>query len=254
MQIHEDYKSPNFDNRPLGADINYIITHFTEINFTETIERFLNPNAKVSAHYLIASSGKIYCLIQPKYRAWHAGPSKWRNKVAMNDYSIGIEMDNNGCEEFSKPQMKSCVELCLKLTQDWNIPKANILGHSDIAPHRKIDPGILFDWKHLLSHGLGIYFNDNMKTNKNQQNSYHLGQRSPKIFELQKKLRHIGYDVRITGCYDQSFCYIVRAFQLHFAPQMLQNKLVSIKDIDYQAHLWNDKLDNILEQIYQNSH
>ena len=148
--------SPNFNDRPQGAGIKYIIVHYTALPDTKTsLEWMCDPLKEVSAHYLICRTGAVYQLVEDQKRAWHAGVSRWGEDLGLNDTSIGIELDNNGFEAFAQGQIDSLLGLLDHLCKAHHIPRANILGHQDIAPERKIDPGPLFPWDVLYEAGFG---------------------------------------------------------------------------------------------------
>ena len=147
-------KSPNFDKRPKGTKINSIILHYTGMKtFHEAYERLCDKNSKVSSHYLIGRDGRIINLVDEKYRAWHAGVSEWKGIDNLNNNSIGIELENPGHEfgyiPFSKKQMEALVFLCKELKSRYYIKADWVLGHSDISPGRKLDPGEKFDWESI---------------------------------------------------------------------------------------------------------
>ena len=148
------FRSPNFDER--FEKINMIVIHYTGMNsFDEAKDHLCNKNSKVSAHYLIDEIGKIYQLVDDIHRAWHAGVSIWKNKKDINSCSIGIELVNPGHEfgykSFEEKQMFSIEHLLEELIFHYDIPLSNVVGHSDVAPLRKLDPGELFDWKRLAA-------------------------------------------------------------------------------------------------------
>ena len=145
-------KSPNFDKRPKGTKINSIIIHYTGMEtFDEACKRLCDKNSKVSSHYLIGRDGKIINLVDEEKRAWHAGVSHWKGVDNINDISIGIELENPGHEfgyiPFSKEQMDSLIYLCKELKSKYDIKEDWVLGHSDISPERKLDPGDKFKWE-----------------------------------------------------------------------------------------------------------
>ncbi len=146
--------SRNFDvRRP-----NYVILHYTSDDTVEHALRTLtNPLTKVSAHYLIGRDGRIYSLVDELARAWHAGESYWGGERDLNSASIGIELDNDGDELFATAQIDALLALLADLKERYSIPTANFLGHSDVAPRRKTDPGRLFPWKLLAAQGFGLW-------------------------------------------------------------------------------------------------
>ena len=146
--------SPNFgERRP-----NYVIIHHTT---NDTVEQALatltSRMREVSAHYLIGRDGRIIYLVDEQKRAWHAGDSYWGGNRDLNSSSIGIELDNNGNEPFSDIQISVLIDLLRDLTMRWNIPPANIIGHGDAAPGRKVDPSAYFPWRRLAEAGLGLW-------------------------------------------------------------------------------------------------
>lgn len=147
-------KSSNYDFLSKRI-IKYIIIHYTGMkNQKLAIKRLQSKVAKVSTHYLISKKGKIYQMVEDKNVAWHAGKSKWEKDINLNSKSIGIELVNNGRENFNLNQIKILACLIKHLKQKYKIKKKYILGHSHIAPDRKIDPGPLFPWKFLADRGL----------------------------------------------------------------------------------------------------
>ena len=157
------YNSPNHDNKSRSnKSITAIIIHYTGMQSErESLKRLCNPRSKVSCHFLINRKGKIFKIVDELKIAWHAGKSKWKEKKNLNKISIGIELVNKGhkygYQNFPKTQINSLINLCKKLKRKFNIDNRLILGHSDIAPNRKIDPGEKFPWGYLSSKGIGIY-------------------------------------------------------------------------------------------------
>lgn len=150
----EQRPSNNFDaRRP-----NYVILHYTSSADAERALRTLtNPLTKVSAHYLIARDGKIYQLVDEGARAWHAGLSYWGGDRDMNSASLGIELDNDGEEPFAEPLIAALMRLLADIKERYAIPAANFLGHADVAPRRKGDPGRRFPWQRLAAGGFGLW-------------------------------------------------------------------------------------------------
>lgn len=146
--------SPNFgERRP-----NFVVIHHTTNDSVEaSIATLTSPLREVSAHYLIARDGRIYYLVDEKLRAWHAGDSYWGGNRDLNSSSIGVELDNTGSEPYPEPQIAALIALLADLKARWKIPAANFLGHGDIAPGRKVDPGVLFPWRRLASAGFGLW-------------------------------------------------------------------------------------------------
>ncbi len=154
--------SPNFDERPVGTEVDMLVLHYTGMQSSaEALARLTDADSKVSAHYLVEEDGTIVRLVDEELRAWHAGVSSWRGATNINARSIGIELVNPGHEfgyrEFPRPQMASLIDLALGILSRWPIPPRNVVGHSDIAPRRKMDPGELFDWQRLARAGIGLW-------------------------------------------------------------------------------------------------
>ena len=156
------YYSPNFDLKKRSSkSITAIIIHYTGMQSErESLQKLTSSRSKVSCHYLINRTGTVFRLVQDKYVAWHAGKSRWANFKNLNKNSIGIELVNRGhkygYQSFTKIQLKKLLILCKKLKRKYRIKNQFILGHSDIAPLRKIDPGEKFPWDYLFSKGVGI--------------------------------------------------------------------------------------------------
>lgn len=138
---------------------NFVIIHHTAQNSTEqTLKTFTTPRTSVSAHYVIGRDGKVYHMLNDYLRAWHAGTGKWGNNTDINSSSIGIELDNNGAEPFSDLQINSLLSVLEMLKKKHGIPTANFIGHSDIAPTRKVDPNPTFPWKKMAENGFGLWY------------------------------------------------------------------------------------------------
>ena len=146
--------SPNFDQRRP----NFIVVHHTQ---DETVEQSLatltDPAREVSAHYLIGRDGRVLQLVDDVNRAWHAGRSWWGGHTDLNSTSIGIELDNNGFEPFAEPQIVALLKLMRELVDRLRIPPANVVGHGDVAPGRKVDPNRWFPWQRLADAGFGLW-------------------------------------------------------------------------------------------------
>ena len=170
--------SPNFDNKKRKfKQIKFIIFHYTGMNNEKVaIKRLTNSKSKVSSHFLIRDNGKIITLVPELYVSWHAGISSWQNYKSLNKHSIGIEISNPGhnfnYKKFSKKQIHSILKLTKYLIKKYKIKNKFILGHSDIAPFRKKDPGEKFPWKYLLKKKVGLWHDLNEK----------------KLFKIRKKI------------------------------------------------------------------
>ncbi len=177
---------------------NFVIIHHTAQKSCEkTLFTFTQERTQVSAHYLICKDGTIHHLLNNYLRAWHSGLSKWGNVTDVNSSSIGIELDNNGTEEFSDSQIKSLLALLNSLRKNYAIPATNFLGHADIAPGRKVDPSNFFPWKELSEKGFGIWYGDTSQIIL------------PSSFNLPYALKIIGYNI-------SDISAAIQAFRLHY--------------------------------------
>lgn len=155
--VHREVLSPNHNERTLP--ISMVVLHYTEMKPVETaLERMCDPAASVSAHYCITEEGEVIRLVPEDRRAWHAGASYWRGIPDVNSASIGIELDHPGhglgYRSFAEAQIDALIPLLARIVKDYDIPRANVVGHSDVAPMRKIDPGELFPWERLAEYRL----------------------------------------------------------------------------------------------------
>jgi len=156
---------PNQDDRPDGTPIDMLILHYTCMRGAwEAIDRLCDPAAGVSSHYVVDEDGAVLRLVPEERRAWHAGASYWRGRSDLNGRSIGIEVVNPGHDwgyrDFPALQMAALCDLCLEVLSRHPIPGRNVVGHSDVAPDRKQDPGELFDWRGLAANGVGLWPDD----------------------------------------------------------------------------------------------
>lgn len=137
-----------------------VIHHTAQDSVAQTLKTFTLKRTQVSSHYVIGENGEIYQMLNDLYRAWHGGSGQWGSNTDLNSSSIGIELDNNGSDEFSALQITSLMELLKDLKEKYKIPAANFIGHSDIAPTRKNDPNKTFPWKALAKEGYGLWYDD----------------------------------------------------------------------------------------------
>lgn len=157
-----DRPSPNCDPRPEGAPTDVIVLHYTGMRSAEeAMERMCDPDSRVSAHYCIDENGVVTRLVPEDLCAWHAGVSYWRGFQNINARSVGVELVNPGHEHGYRPfpeiQMTALILLVAGIVRRHKVPKRNLVGHSDIAPSRKLDPGELFDWKRLADADIGLW-------------------------------------------------------------------------------------------------
>lgn len=202
MDIIERF-SPNMNDRPAGVIIDMVVLHYTGMKTGKAaLDRLCDPDAKVSAHYLIDEDGTTYQMVAEDHRAWHAGFSHWSGAININDRSIGIEIVNPGHEfgycAFPEAQMEAVEELLAQIVARHRISPARVVGHSDIAPTRKQDPGELLDWKRLADKGLSIWPAEPGNTIE--------------MADARRYLSNIGYDP------DAPLADVVTAFQRRFVP------------------------------------
>ncbi len=216
--------SPNFSKKTRkSSSIKFIIIHYTGMQSEiASIQRLKNKKAKVSCHYLINRKGKIIQMVPENKTAWHAGISRWKTYRNLNINSIGIELVNKGhrfgYEKFNDLQINKLVALCKNIRKKYNIKKNNILGHSDIAPLRKIDPGEKFPWKKLSEYNLGSWYK-NFRNDLKQT-------KTVKIRNLFfKNLFKIGYRYYSVKVPKKSDRFIIRAFQRRYTPKNVTGKL-----------------------------
>lgn len=203
--------SPNHDARPPGQAVDILLLHYTGMKSAQAaIDRLVDPTAKVSAHYLIEENGTAWRLVPEERRAWHAGISFWAGARDINARSIGIELVNPGHEfgyrPFPPAQMASLEALAKDILARHPIPARRVLGHSDVAPPRKQDPGELFDWAGLARRGIGLWPRAGAAA------------RSWSLAELQAGLGRFGYEVPDHGELDAATRTVLIAFQRHFRP------------------------------------
>jgi len=152
------HPSPNFGARRDGGSPRLIVIHYTAMaSAGDAIARLCDPAYEVSAHYVIAKSGGVTQLVRDADRAWHAGAGSWAGGTDINSHSIGIELDNDGAAPFSAPLMDALEGLIKDLMQRHGIDAQDVIGHSDLAPTRKIDPGPRFDWRRLARGGYAVW-------------------------------------------------------------------------------------------------
>ena len=212
--------SPNHDARPPGTAVDILLLHYTGMPSAEAaLARLIDPAARVSAHYMIGEDGTVWRLVDEARRAWHAGVACSRGTSDINARSIGIELANPGHEHgyraFPEPQMAALVELGRDLLARHPIPPARVLGHADVAPARKQDPGELFDWRRLAEAGIGLW---------PEPAAAHAGVVGPgssaaDVAGLQAALAGFGYCVETSGSYDAATAAAVTAFQRHWRPE-----------------------------------
>ena len=214
--------SPNFDRRQRSPDM--IVLHYTGMPTGATaLARLRDPAAKVSAHWLVEEDGRLFTLVDERYRAWHAGAAFWAGELDINGLSVGVEIVNPGHEfgyrEFPEAQVNAVIDLLGAIRHRWAIPDSRILGHSDVAPGRKRDPGERFPWARLAAAGHGIWPVADPGGAAADRGG------TVEIAKIQNDLAALGYDARPTGRMDEATATIVRAFQRHWAPERVDGRV-----------------------------
>lgn len=210
--------TPNVDQRLGPPDM--IVLHYTGMQTgAAALERMCDPEAKVSAHYMIEEDGRVFALAPEERRAWHAGVSFWKGERDINAVSIGVELVNPGHEhgyrDFPERQIEALIGLLGAIRGRWTIPNSRILGHSDVAPGRKVDPGEKFPWKRLAREGHGLW----IEADPAPGAPLDVGDEGAGVFALQAGLTRLGYDSAPSGQYDEHTRTIVTAFQRHWRPE-----------------------------------
>jgi N-acetylmuramoyl-L-alanine amidase len=223
--VHREVLSPNHGERSLP--ISMVVIHYTEMKPVEAaLARMCDPEASVSAHYCITEGGEVIRLVPEDRRAWHAGASYWRGIPDVNSASIGIELDHPGhalgYRGFAEAQIDALIPLLGRLVKQYDIPRANVVGHSDVAPMRKVDPGELFPWDRLAQHKLCLPRPECLTAGNPFHNwgSFFLA------------LERFGYDIT-----DQAKA--VEAFERRWRPE----RITGIPDGEIAAILWQLLLD-----------
>lgn len=217
--------SPNHDDRR-GLPVSMLVLHYTGMETAEAaLERLTDPAAKVSAHYTIDEGGVVYAHVPEDRRAWHAGISFWREITDVNAASIGIELVNPGHEfgyrPFPEAQMAALTDLAHDILARHSIPARNVVGHSDVAPLRKSDPGELFDWRRLAQVGIGLWPEACEITSADEIAP---GADGEAVLRYQEQLSFFGYGIEKTGCFDEATVAVTVAFQRHFRPHCIDGR------------------------------
>ncbi|MBV7476644.1 N-acetylmuramoyl-L-alanine amidase [Pseudomonas sp. PDM31] len=218
---------PRFDTSHASANhdsrIQFVVVHYTSASLERSLQ--LLTHGEVSSHYLIGDDkgATIYKLMDENLRSWHAGESEWDGRTWLNSSSIGIEIVNPGFTDtptgrvwypYTDDQVQSLIVLLKDISKRYNISPRNIIGHSDIAPLRKLDPGPLFPWKRLAAEGMGIWPNEQAVARQQMQ----FADRLPSVSWFQAQLARLGYATPQTGELDVATRHVIAAFQMHFRP------------------------------------
>ncbi|MCL6709175.1 N-acetylmuramoyl-L-alanine amidase, partial [Pseudomonas sp. R2.Fl] len=239
-----DYKgarvqaSPNCGPR-VGCDgPDILLLHYTGMPSAEGALSWLcNPESQVSSHYFVHEDGRIVQLVPEGMRAWHAGKSFWAGETDINSRSIGIEIANAGhpagLPPFPDRQIEALIELCHDCVSRWQIAPERVLGHSDVAPVRKIDPGENFPWGRLHAAGIGHHVEP---VPVGGGRFFQRGDRGQPVEALQSMLSLYGYNVEITGDFDEKTEGVVAAFQRHFRPERVDG-IADMSTVETLHHL-----------------
>ena len=222
MKILTNFSPNHSKKKRKKNNIKFVIIHYTGMQSeVESIKRLKNPLYKVSCHYLINRKGEAIQMVRDNHVAWHAGKSKWKKYVNLNNISLGIELVNKGHEfgyqNFSSKQINSLIKLCKKIKKKYVIKKENFLGHSDIAPLRKNDPGKKFPWMKLSLHNLGKWY-----ITKPINTEINLKKMKTLFF---KNIHKLGYRYFEKDKRNSNDWKIIKAFQQHYLPKKVTGKL-----------------------------
>jgi len=219
-----DLPSPNQDARPVNTPVDVLVLHYTGMQSARgAIDRLRDPEARVSSHYVVDEDATIWRLVPEDRRAFHAGISFWRGMTELNGRSIGVEIVNPGHEfgyrDFPVLQLAAVCDLCLSILSRHPIPARNVVGHSDIAPDRKQDPGERFDWQALAQNGVGLW----------PEGVPDLGttgavSSAADLRDVRRALARIGYRVGPEGALDPALATVLRAFQRHWRPEAVTGR------------------------------
>ncbi|HWV54130.1 N-acetylmuramoyl-L-alanine amidase [Pseudorhodoplanes sp.] len=227
MLVHEVVPSPNYGERAGDRLPDMILLHYTGMpDGAKALERLCTAGSEVSCHYFVAEDGRIIQCVPESRRAWHAGEGSWAGDTDINSCSIGIEIVNpghdNGYPDFPKRQIAAVTALCRAIVRRHHIRPERVLGHSDIAPSRKQDPGEKFPWMTLHRSGIGQWVKPAPIVSGP---TFEFGDSGDAIQNFQTALRDYGYGIEPDGYFDQATRDVVTAFQRHFRPALCDGKL-----------------------------
>lgn len=232
--------SPNFNERTAVPDM--VVLHYTGMETAKAaLDRLCDPEAKVSAHYVVDEDGTVYHLVPEARRAWHAGVAVWKGERDINGVSIGIEIVNPGHEfgyrDFPGVQIDAVTGLLDGIRGRWDIADHRLLGHSDVAPERKQDPGERFPWQTLAEAGHGLWVSPDLPPEGVMGPPLDIGDTGPGVFALQAALGKLGYDILPGGPYDAQTKAIVTAFQRHWVQSRIDGKADALTRVRLMALL-----------------
>ena len=219
--VAEVRESPNHGERRSDSKPDMILLHYTGMaNAEEAVAKLCTQGTEVSAHYVVMEDGYVIQCVAEARRAWHAGAAMWEGESDINSRSIGIEIANPGHDrgypDFPRRQIAAVTALCRSIFTRHRIPAWRVLGHSDVAPTRKQDPGEKFPWRLLFDSGIGLWVNPAPITEGGTV--FVLGESDTAIRETQELLGRYGYDIVVSGSYDLATRDVIAAFQRHFRP------------------------------------
>ena len=219
--VAEVRESPNHGERRGDSKPDMILLHYTGMaNAEDAVAKLCTRGTDVSAHYVVMEDGYVIQCVPEARRAWHAGAAMWEGESDINSRSIGIEIANPGHDrgypDFPRRQIAAVTTLCRSIFTRHRIPAWRVLGHSDVAPARKQDPGEKFPWRLLSESGIGLWVNPAPITEGGAV--FVLGESDPAIREMQELLGRYGYDIAVSGSYDLATRDVIAAFQRHFRP------------------------------------
>jgi N-acetylmuramoyl-L-alanine amidase len=219
--VAEVRESPNHGERRGDPKLDMILLHYTGMpNAEDAVAKLCTRGTEVSAHYVVMEDGYVIQCVPEARRAWHAGAAMWEGESDINSRSIGIEIVNpghdHGYPDFPRRQIAAVTALCRSIMTRHRIPAWRVLGHSDVAPARKQDPGEKFPWRLLSESGIGLWVNPAPITEGGAV--FVLGESAPAIREIQELLGRYGYDIAVSGSYDPATRDVIAAFQRHFRP------------------------------------
>jgi N-acetylmuramoyl-L-alanine amidase len=216
--VNKVQASPNHEARLGDGKVRLIVLHYTGMASGQAaVDWLCNPDSKVSCHYLVDVDGRVVQMVDETLRAWHAGVSQWHDIVDVNSNSIGIEIQNAGhaacLPAFPDVQMAAVIALCQDIMLRHGLGPEQVVGHSDVAPGRKIDPGEAFDWDMLAHNGIGLAVRGGGSFGGDSLQSEDAG---PSVLALQQALRKFGYALEETSAFDARTRIVVEAFQRRF--------------------------------------
>ncbi|MEL7232026.1 MAG: N-acetylmuramoyl-L-alanine amidase [Pseudomonadota bacterium] len=245
----EALPSPNFNDRK--ADVSLLVLHYTGMETGQAaLERMCDPATEVSAHYMVWEDGRVVQLVGEDKRAWHAGVSTWHGQTDLNSRSIGVEIVNGGHDwpladgslpPYPEGQIEAVIELCTGILGRWDIPQTGIVGHSDIAPDRKDDPGEHFPWAVLAEAEIGLWPDVAERQELNLiGRGLGLGDRGDAVARSQAMLAGIGYPIEESSAYDAHTGAVVRAFQRRWVQDRVSGSadLQTLQTLSAMYHLY----------------